>query len=80
MTIDSDDEPYWREFDVAVRPMLGAVVLLAAACAAALTLGGAASASAQRLPHASCERCLLPAPSVAVSTARSALPPKAIPR
>ena len=67
MTVDSDDALYWREFDMAVRPMLGAVVLLAAACAAALTLGSTASAGAQRLPNASCERCLLPAPSTGVS-------------
>lgn len=38
MNVARDTAFYWREFDAALRPMLGGVVVLAAAAAAALTL------------------------------------------
>ncbi len=43
MNLPSDDTFYWREVDATLRPWVGVAVLFGAACAAALTLTGAAA-------------------------------------
>ena len=43
MNLPSEDAFYWREVDAALRPWVGVAVLFGAACAAALSLTGAAA-------------------------------------
>ena len=62
MTVDGHTSPYWREFDAAVRALLGVAVLAASALAAALTLAGLPAANAQRGMPLRCASCM-PGPS-----------------
>lgn len=54
----TDTTFYWREFDAALRPMLGVATVLAAAAAAALTLTGTSRQGLDR--SVQCSPCSQP--------------------
>lgn len=71
-----NDAVYWNELSLTLRPMVGAAVVLAAFCAASMTLLGASSplsgmssASSMRIPFEVCYKPVAP----------QAVPPSASP-